>query len=130
MNIERLFQVLVLGGAALAAPGCGDDPAGTSGSGGAEPGQGGGGSGGSPAGPTSTATTGGGGSGADGGAGGAGGVATSGGGASPLECSAVPDPADACGCPCCWVENCLNTDEACCGGFCNLGNDGAGCCDL
>ena len=28
------------------------------------------------------------------------------------------DPRDPCGCPCCWSQDCLNTDTACCGGFC------------
>ena len=50
-----------------------------------------------------------------------------GGSAAPLECSAPPDPRDPCGCPCCWVTSCLNT-ESCCDAFCNSGDDGAGCC--
>ncbi len=47
-----------------------------------------------------------------------------------LACSAMPDPGDPCGCPCCWVATnadggrCLNTDSVCCAGFCMA----TGCC--
>ena len=37
-------------------------------------------------------------------------------GASGLECSESASPDDTCGCPCCWVLNCINEDE-CCGVF-------------
>jgi len=46
-----------------------------------------------------------------------------------LECSVDRDPSDPCGCQCCWgAEECWN-DEDCCDSFCELGDDGAGCCD-
>jgi hypothetical protein len=35
---------------------------------------------------------------------------------------------DPCGCPCCWANDCLNTEVPCCVVFCKSGNDGAGCC--
>jgi len=47
-----------------------------------------------------------------------------------LECSEDPNPYDPCGCACCWATDCDNTDEDCCGGFCDLGNDSLGCCGL
>jgi len=43
-------------------------------------------------------------------------------------CSMTPNPADACGCPCCWAVGFLNTDPEC-ASFCNLGNNGMGCCE-
>ena len=134
MDVAKLFHVLVVGGASLALGCAADEPEsigqgaanakGTTGAGGA-----------------TTAATGG--SGGDatsaGGNGSAGGAATTGngghggagdGGAPALACSEPADAADACGCPCCWAEGCDNTDEACCGGFCDVGNNGAGCCGL
>jgi predicted small secreted protein len=33
-----------------------------------------------------------------------------------LHCSEPAAPDDTCGCPCCWVLDCINTDE-CCAGF-------------
>ena len=42
-------------------------------------------------------------------------------------CSEGGDPADPCGCPCCWAVGFLNTDPEC-AGFCSAGNGGAGCC--
>ena len=47
--------------------------------------------------------------------------------AAAIECSAQPNPSDACGCPCCWAVGFLNTDPEC-EGFCTAGNGGAGCC--
>ncbi|WP_437282278.1 hypothetical protein WME90_17410 [Sorangium sp. So ce375] len=147
MRIERLFNVLILSGAAIGLGACGDDGGENAGNGGASatagatsggaPGSGGAGDG-------ATAGSGGGGESATEGSGGAGGGAAAGsgggesatagsgggdgaGGASSLDCSAVPDPYDACGCTCCWMTGCLNT-EPCCATFCRLGNDGEGCC--
>ncbi|WP_438021177.1 hypothetical protein WMF18_19820 [Sorangium sp. So ce315] len=148
MKIERLFNVLIVSGAAVGLAACSDDSSGsgapgttgaTSGSA-SSSGQGGGsegtssgggegdggtaaGNGGAMAG-SGGATAGSGGAGASAGSGGGGGT----GGASSLDCSeqaAVPD--DPCGCPCCWVTGCLNT-EPCCAAFCEAGNDGEGCC--
>jgi hypothetical protein len=111
MRLERLFNVLVVGGAALGA-GC----AGGSSEGGAI---GGGGS-------TSTSTTsataeGAGGASAEGGIeGGAGTEADARGDvterdAGALVCPQGPAPPNApCGCICCWASNtCINTDECC-----------------
>ena len=122
MDVEKLFNVLVLGGAALGLAACNHasdeksggegGAAGASSTNGGNGGNGGGGTGG--AGTTS----------GSGGAGGEGGA----GGASNLECTPAPgDPGDACGCPCCWADNCLNT-EPCCEAFCEAGDAGAGCC--
>ena len=36
-----------------------------------------------------------------------------------LNCSPEPDPYDTCGCPCCWANDCINTDE-CCSAFSDL----------
>jgi hypothetical protein len=36
-----------------------------------------------------------------------------------LTCSTPASPNDTCGCPCCWVRDCINTDE-CCAGFSEL----------
>ena len=47
--------------------------------------------------------------------------------AADLACSDPADPADACGCPCCWAVGFLNSDPEC-NGFCSAGNGGAGCC--
>ncbi|MDI1432429.1 hypothetical protein [Polyangium sorediatum] len=143
MNIEKLFNVLVLGGAALGLTACnqasdggdgGDGgAASTSSANGGNGGNGGNGAGGSGGNGATSGSGGAGGEGATSGSGGAGGEgATSGsggaGGASNLECSLPPgDPSDPCGCPCCWAANCLNT-EPCCDGFCAAGNAGAGCC--
>lgn len=131
MNIEKLFHVLVLGGAALGLGACGDSKEGGAGgaAGSENGGKGGaGGMGGQGNGGTGGTTSGNGGNGGNSGNGGngAGGAAGAGGG-SNLVCSTPADPGDACGCPCCWVENCLNTEE-CCSVFCQNGNDGAGCC--
>jgi hypothetical protein len=110
MRIERLFNVLVLGGAALA--GCGDDEEGgagdtrSAGQGAAGP------AGNGPATGNAAATSGAGGQGGstEQGPGGAG-V-----GGAPV-CSEPASPTDPCGCPCCWVLDCLNTEE-CCTGWC------------
>lgn len=128
MNVQKLFHVLVLGGAAITA--CSDDGASDTGAGGEGPEENKSGSGAAPT--TSTAASGGSetaGSGAAGGAStGEGGTTSAGGGEAPT-CSDTASPTDPCGCPCCWAE-CPNTDEACCAGFCASGNDGAGCCGL
>jgi hypothetical protein len=158
MKVDRLFNVLVLGGAALAAA-CSDNhgstgsavtPTGTAGSqgtsttdgtggaattssgaGGASAGTGGEGGadsdGGLAAGGGGTSSTGGAagageGGAAGGGSGGRGADASSVGGSASmgadaaLMCSKTPSASDPCGCPCCWVTNCLNT-EACCKGL-------------
>lgn len=47
--------------------------------------------------------------------------------AADLACSDRADPADPCGCPCCWAVGFLNSDPEC-NGFCSAGNSGAGCC--
>lgn len=136
MNIERLFHVLVLGGAAIAACSDGKPDDTAEDDGGVTNGAGGSGSGAT----VTSASTGGGttGSGGSAGAGGIGGSGTgdggtaggaAGGGGDEPTCSDPASPTDPCGCPCCWA-NCPNTDEACCGGFCASGNDGAGCCGL
>jgi hypothetical protein len=128
MNIEKLFHVLVLGGAALGlaacdqsknagaggAAGAGSENGGNGGAGGND-GDGNGGAGGMNSGNGGSA------------GGGAGGAAGAGGG-SNLQCTPFPgNPGDPCGCACCWANDCLNT-EPCCAGFCNAGNAGAGCC--
>src|SRR5262245_61405520 len=115
MRVERLFGVLVLGGAALAG-GCGggdpDDSESTEGS--------------------NTQGTGSGGDHATGGTsggtpGGSGGGGTSAGDSGTPQCSAEPSPIDPCGCACCWVSDCLN-DEECCRSFCDAADDARGCC--
>ncbi|WP_434048571.1 MULTISPECIES: hypothetical protein [Sorangium] len=140
MKIERLFNVLILSGAAVGLAACSDD-GGSGGSGGAgaagttgstsgnATGSGGGGGGGG------TASSGGGAEGGNGGGGGAtagsgGATAGSGGGGEDsLDCSSTPLASDACGCPCCWMgDGCLNNEPCCPPGFCDAGNDGAGCC--
>lgn len=133
MNVQKLFHVLVLGGAAITA--CSDDApsdTGTSGEG-----TGGNENDGSGAAATTAAAGGdgnvtggsvGGAGGPSAGAGAAGGVTSAGGGDTPT-CSDPPSPTDPCGCPCCWAD-CPNTDDACCSGFCASGNDDAGCCGL
>jgi hypothetical protein len=30
-----------------------------------------------------------------------------------LHCSTPADATDTCGCPCCWINDCINTDECC-----------------
>ncbi|MFP6687308.1 MAG: hypothetical protein VB934_21490 [Polyangiaceae bacterium] len=133
MKVDRLFHVLVLGGAALGAGGCADEqPDGTSGAGGgsssatqASTGSGDQGAGGMTAGQGGAAQSTASGAGGSGAGGSGATVASS--GAGPLTCSDTAEASDACGCPCCWMDNCLNT-EPCCGGFCNAGNMGAGCC--
>lgn len=131
MNIEKLFHVLVLGGAALGLGACGDaKEGGAGGDGGAagsdNGGNGGfGGAGGQGNGGAAGMSSGNGGNGGSAGNG-AGGAAGAGGG-SNLVCTTPASPGDACGCPCCWADNCLNTEE-CCAGFCQVGNNGAGCC--
>ena len=135
MRIERLFNVLVLGGVAAAA-GCGSEEsdrahspsndAGTGGTGGeidADSGSDAGGASGGAAGAAGGAS-----GGAAGAAGGAsGGAAGAAGGHGNLECSEAAQPSDACGCPCCWISDCLNS-EPCCSGFCADGDHGKGCC--
>jgi hypothetical protein len=124
MKLDRLFNVLVLGGAAIGLGGaCGDDndtgggTTGSSGSTGTTASSSGSGTG-------SGTTAGSGGAGGTtsagtGGGGGAGGQsAGSGGAGGALECPEVPGPDDPCGCPCCWVVDCLNTDGVCCATFC------------
>jgi len=118
MRMDRWFGVLVLGGALVA---CTDDDA--------DEGAGGGGAGAAGAGDATGSTANAGGS--DGGAasdGSGGGDSTTTGAGGGLVCG-ENDPAAACGCPCCWATDCLNT-EPCCGAFCELGNDGAGCCGM
>jgi hypothetical protein len=132
MKLDRLFNVLVLGGAAVGLAACSGE-----GGGGSSEGAGGVGSGGAGGNATGSSTsgdmstssaTGGEGGAGGGGTGGAGGSGTGGvGGSGMLECSAMADPADPCGCPCCWVTDCLNT-ELCCIDFCKEGNGGLGCC--
>lgn len=126
MNIQKLFHVLVLGGAAIT--GCGDespnDDVGDGGSAGD-----GGATGDSSANAVATTGSSGGSGGAPATTAGNGGDAAGAGGATPLDCSDSPDATDACGCPCCWADG-PNTDEDVCGGFCGSGNDGAGCCGL
>jgi len=137
VRIERLFNVLVMGGAALG-PGCSGTPDKSS-SGSSES------SGGAGATAGTRAVTGGssnlGGSGDVGGQtgqGAAGAVATGGSTADSadagpvLECHIIDTmghgtSSDPCGCPCCWAANCPNTGD-CCGGFCVGGDQGRGCC--
>lgn len=148
MRIERLFNVLVLGGAALGA-GCSskaDEPArspaaegggaasaasGAAGEAVAGANDGGSGAAGAGASEPQAGGSDAGGAGTESGAGGAAGAggasSQAGAGGSPLVCSETPSPSDACGCPCCWVGNCANT-EPCCASFCSAGDDGNGCC--
>ena len=134
MHIERLFNALVLGGAAIGM-GCSEDasPVDERPS---ESNAGGRGDGGSGAG--AVGGTAGSGSGSTGGSGeladASGTPGRAGGGGEPGEadaasgeCSAIPTPSDPCGCPCCWVDNCMN-DEPCCESFCAAGDDDKGCC--
>lgn len=114
MRIEKLFNVLVLGGASLGLA-CGETGSGSTGGGGED------GSGGAPTNPQGT----GGGSETSAGLGGSGGAGDVGSTStttvstgSMLMCSPIPDPGDPCGCPCCWVDNCSNEDADCCAGFC------------
>jgi hypothetical protein len=114
MRVDRLFNVLVLGGAAIAAS-CGDDKSGAAETGTAQGGAGGAAQGGA------------GGAAMQGGAGGAAddaGVQAGNGGGSDaggstvteggLACPTPSSPTDPCGCPCCWVaNNCINTDKCC-----------------
>jgi hypothetical protein len=161
MRVERLFKVLVLGGAALGGA-CGNEAAPEGGKN--EPGSGSGGAdlagatsqggsdGSSAAGAGSPSTggtagtdavgaadTGGAGKASAGGTGGMqtsagnspGGEAGTAGSSVELECrldtAGRGDPADPCGCPCCWALDCPNTED-CCSGFCSAGDDGRGCC--
>jgi len=137
MRIERLFNVLVLGGAALGGA-CGNEPA-EDDDGGSRAGAGGSGIGGGSTSGVGGASDGmGGASGTDPGGGepaagasAAGAAAGNGGFSGELECRldrlGRGDPADPCGCPCCWLMDCAN-DEECCANFCALGDDGRGCC--
>lgn len=130
MQIERLFNVLVLGGAAFGA-GCSGsvtNPSGTSAAGGSD-----GGDGGSAGGATSASS----GGTSPVGSAGNGGIAASGGtsagaaDAAALGCHidslGYGKLSDPCGCPCCWARDCLNTDDRCVG-FCLGGDEGRGCC--
>jgi len=125
MRIERLFNVLVLGGAALTV-GCGNESPDTGGASGTNSGgtPGTAGAGGAAAGDASSA------GGSNGTAGGAGGATA--GSSGTLECMLDSlgrgNPADPCGCPCCWALDCLNTED-CCSGFCSAGDNGGGCCN-
>lgn len=119
MRMDRLFHVLVLGGAAIGlSAGC--DSGGGSGAGGDGAGgdpsttgdEGGGGSGGTTASATDT------GSGGTTSTGETTGTAGAGGSGGGLDCSLPASPDDPCGCPCCWAEDCSNDDPACCGAFC------------
>ncbi len=128
MKLERLFNVVVLGGASLGLGACGQQAGG--GSGGDAPGavSGTGGHGGEDAAGGSGAQ-GGGGAGATAGSGG-GATSGTGGGAGGPQCTALEfpgEPKDPCGCPCCWMDGC-NNDEPCCAAFCEAANDGVGCC--
>jgi hypothetical protein len=122
-NMKRWFGALVLGGAALSACTEGDGPEEAAGGKGAEDPVGPGGFGGDQ-GPGGAASASGGngpqGGGSEGGSPSAGGS---------TDCPVTREPNAACGCPCCWVSDCLN-DEPCCSAFCDLGNDGAGCCGM
>jgi hypothetical protein len=115
MKIDRWFKVLVLGGAALSLGACtgGDGDGGGGGGDGADGGNAPGG-GSSDAGIVLDA----------GDLDDAGMLADSG----VLMCSMPADPADPCGCPCCWAVEFLNTDPEC-GAFCSAGNNGEGCCE-
>lgn len=133
MHTERWFNVLVVGGAAIGLAACGgESPEG--GGGGSSPsasgGEGTGAAGGTASGTGSaSAEAGGGGAAATGGASSAGGNGNTGaGGQTTLVCSENADASDPCGCPCCWANDCANTDESCCAGFCEAGDDGLGCC--
>jgi hypothetical protein len=93
--MNRFFNVLVLGGAALSAVGCGgqDDDTGSGQAGSTS--AGGSSSGGASSGGASS--------------GGAAGSVASGGTAGGGQCEVITQ----CGCPCCWVADC-NTDDECC----------------
>ncbi|HZO16105.1 MAG TPA: hypothetical protein VFB62_22680 [Polyangiaceae bacterium] len=103
MKESSWFHILVLGGAAMVGA-CVEDEGSTEGSGATGPGttQG-------PGPTTSVATNG------SGGTTSAGGGNAQGGG-DPV-CSDPASPNDPCGCACCWVMDCLNTEE-CCTGWC------------
>lgn len=120
MNLDRLFNALVLEGALLAAA-CDVEP---------EPGAPPEATGDETDAPVETTTTGSGdgatsdatSSGSEGSTGGEGstGEGTTGGSSesegstgAPLECSDPPNAADPCGCPCCWILECVNTEECC-----------------
>ena len=140
MKIDRWFNVLVLGGAAMALAGCPEEEPDDAGSGGATAGSGSesASTGGSNAGvggsettaaggstsTSSTPTSGAGGETSSGPGPGAGGMNV--GGGLPDGCSTPPDPSDPCGCPCCWAE--APNDGPECTAFCSIGNNGAGCC--
>jgi hypothetical protein len=112
MRIDRLFNLLVVGGSALALmPGCSDG-------GGSEPAETGGGAGAESAGSAGSASGGSAGSASGGNAGSAsGGVAGGDVGGAAGSAGAAQCPPDACGCACCWVTDCLDT-EPCCAGWC------------
>lgn len=104
MKLEKLFNVVVMGGAALGLAACSHEADGNSAVG------------------MTSATS------EDGGATDASPTPASGdAGDAGLACSNPASPTDPCGCPCCWAMNCLNT-EPCCVGFCSGGNHGKGCC--
>ena len=95
------FHILVLGGAAMVAA-CVEEEGSTADAGATGTTHG--------AGPSASVTSNG-----SGGATSAGGGSAQGGG-EPV-CSDPASPDDPCGCPCCWVMDCLNTEE-CCAGWC------------
>ncbi len=127
MKLDKLFNVVVLGGAALVSACSDEDDVASNAAQGGTAGNGGAGT------SSSSSTTGAGGgtgpfeAGVQGGAAGAGGETPIDAGAkddgrsaeSGLACSPTPNPSDPCGCPCCWVANCINTD-ACCKAFKSL----------
>lgn len=117
MKLDRLFNVLVLGGAAIGlGTACGEENVGGGAAGGGT------GEGGATSSSSNATTSGGGGDGGaaagTGGAGGVGGQTAGSGGAGGLECPEIPSPDAPCGCPCCWITDCLNTDAVCCATFC------------
>jgi hypothetical protein len=123
MKLERLFNVLVLGGAALGlAAACnGSEEGSTTGEAASGADQGSAQNGSQASGATTGAGSGsaqGGGSNATQSAGVGGSGAGSSGTGGNLVCSEVPDINDPCGCPCCWVADCDNDDGECCSGFC------------
>lgn len=125
MNIERLFNVLVLGGASLGLAACGGGSAG----GGASEAASGTGAHGGEAATGGSAGQGGNATEATAGSGGGAASGTGGGGDGP-QCTKAEFPGhpyDPCGCPCCWVNDCRN-DEPCCADFCSNANNGMGCC--
>jgi hypothetical protein len=122
MHFDRLFNVLVLGGAALAITACrgdsgdktGDGTAGSTSAGGASSGgasSGGASSGGASSGGMSSGGSSSGGAAGSVSTGGSAGEASGGSaGSGPNDCELVPKH---CGCPCCWVGDCLEGEECC-----------------